>query len=704
MAKGYFYHSELISWHEIRLTTDDPDIIGLDLHIFKNLDEIYYELKSIENKDKLTFIDINVVNDVNLADQYIIKTNDAFNSLDLSKVPGFSDFDARYAAPDAVLGPTYTKERTTFNLWAPLANKVLLKYKFKNTYRTVDMSRGDKGVFTITLNGDCDGLLYTYIIHQNNEVLELIDPYAKSGSINMEQSAVVDLEKIKSMKVESHLPEMKNYVDAIIYELHVRDFTIHGNSNIIHKGKFIGLAEQNRHTRRGNKAGMDYIKDLGVTHVQLLPVLSAATVDETKPHKTYNWGYDPYHYFTLEGSFSTNPKDPYARLYEFKELVNTFHENGIRVILDVVYNHMYDKETILQRLVPYYYFRVDKNYKFIDQSFCGNAVASERVMTHKLIVESATYLFDTFDIDGFRFDLMGLTDAKTINDIYKMAKSYKSDAMLYGEGWNMAGDKFNGHLMANMNNASDPLLSNIGFFNDSFRNICRGSGGGAELNDNGYLLGNISYLEGYKFAYQGCTVKHVFPPLFKSLNQSINYVECHDNSTINDVIENSTKDNNEEKIRRIKLLNKALLLSFGVPFVHAGQEIGLTKFGHHNTYNKGDKFNQFNYDTLDERIEMFKSFRNYVAQRKEIPFFRITDPALLQKSVKFETNNNALVVTLDNKEICETKYTLIINPTKNTIYLNFDDEREDYIYDENKKRHFLTKHAMVFPIGAKIFK
>ncbi len=702
MASKYLYHSELISWREILLTTNDPDIIGLDLHIFKNLEEIYYELKTIENKDKLTFIHIGLTFDLNLADHFIIKTNNEFNSLDLSKAPAFKDFDERYSAKDAILGPTYTKDRTTFRLWAPLASKVNLKYRFKNTYKELEMNRCDRGVYELILEGDYDGVLYTYVINQNNEVFETIDPYAKSGSINMEQSAVIDLEKIKDVKVDYKLPRLDNYVDAIVYELHVRDFTIHKNSNIVHKGKFIGLCEKNRRTSRGNKAGIDYIKDLGVTHVQLLPVLSVATIDETKPQKTYNWGYDPYHYFTLEGSYSTNPKDPYSRLYEFKELVNTFHLNGLRVNLDVVYNHMFDKETILEKIVPHYYFRVDENYNFINQSFCGNAVASEKIMVHKLILDSTRYLFDTFDIDGFRFDLMGLTDAKTINDIYNMATSYKKDAMLYGEGWNMAGDKFEGHLMANMNNAKD--LPNIGFFNDSYRNIARGNGGGAELNDNGYILGNISYLEGYKFALTASTINYVFNPIFVSTNQSINYVECHDNSTINDVIENSTDDNNDEKIRRIKLLNKSLLLSFGVPFIHAGQEIGLTKFAHHNTYNKGDKFNQFNYDTLDERKELVESFKNYIKQRREIPFYKISDPKLIEKSIKFDVNNNALVVTMDNKDISDTKYTLIINPTKNTIYLNFDDEKEDYIYKDRKNSKFLTRHAMVFPISAKIYK
>ena len=701
MNKKYFYRTSLLSWKEIMLTTDDPDIIGLDLHIFKNNSEIYYELKEIKNQDKITYIHINTVEDIDLSSYYQVKTNDEFNDLDVSRAPHFKDFDERYASPNAILGPSYTKEATTFTLWAPLAHKVTLCYYTRHKEHRLEMSRYEKGLYATKLEGDQEGLLYVYEISQNNETFKIIDPYAKSGNLNLEKSAVIDVNKIKNLKGEKHLPEFKKYVDAIIYELHVRDFTIHKNSNIVNKGKYKGLYEENRRTAKGNKAGLDYLVDLGVSHVQLLPVLAAATIDEAHPNKTYNWGYDPYHYFCLEGGYATKANDPYSRLIEFKTLVNKFHEKGLRVNLDVVYNHMYDKETILQRIVPNYYFRLDKDYKFIDQSYCGNAVASEKVMMHKLILESTRYLIDVFDIDGFRFDLMGLTDAKTINAIYEYAHKVKNDIMMYGEGWNMAGDRFNNHVMANMNNAN--VLPHIAFFNDSYRNIVRGHGSGAELNDNGYLLGNKSYIEGFKFAYCGSSLKYVFPPLFKDINQSLNYVECHDNSTIYDVIENSTTDSYMERLRRIKLLNKTLLLSFGIPFIHAGQEIGLTKFSHHNTYNKGDKYNQFNYDTLDERVDLMESFKNYIAQRKSIPFFHISDPDLLQRSISFTTNNDALVVNLENKEISDTKYIIVINPTKNTIYMNFDEEREDYIYNPSQKR-LLTQHAMVFPLSTKIFK
>lgn len=698
----YIYKSELISWREILLTTDDPDIIGLDLHILKNHDEVYYELKNIENKDKLTYIHIGFVSDISLNDNYLIQTNKEINELDVSRASNFDDFDEKYADKDAILGPTYTKERTTFALWAPLASKVTLKIKIKNRNYEKEMTRNEKGTYTVTVEGDLDECPYTYLIQQNNKTIEVIDPYAKSGTLNMEKSVVIDLDKVKAKTEEYELPYLNSYVDAIIYELNVRDFTIHKNSNIVNKGKFLGLTEENRKTSKGNPAGLDYIASLGITHVQLLPVLSIATIDENHPNKTYNWGYDPYHYFTLEGSYSTKANEPYSRLFEFKKLVNAFHKKGIRVNLDVVYNHMYDKGTILEMIVPNYYFRMDKNYKFVDQSYCGNALASEKVMVNKLIVESTRYLIDTFDIDGFRFDLMGLTDVKTIKDIERMARDYKGDFMLYGEGWNMAGDKYNDHLMANMNNAAS--LLNVAFFNDSYRNIARGNGGGAELNANGYILGDTSYIEGYKFVFMGSVNKNVFPPLFKNANQSLNFVECHDNSTLYDVIENSTKDVGEEKIRRLKLFNKTLLLSFGLPFIHAGQEIGLTKFAHHNTYNKGDKYNQFNYDTLDERIELYKAFKNYIAQRKNIPFYHISDPKVIEKSVKFDVNNNALVVIMENKDISDIKYTIIINPTKNTIYLNFDDEKEDYIYRGEKSSRLLTKHAMVFPISAKVFK
>lgn len=703
MFGKYLYSTYLDSWNEFTLVTDDPDIVALELHIFKDkVTEIPYELKSIENKDKMTYVHVQLKEEISLECSYIINTNNHQRYLDVSRAPAFNDFDARYAVKDVTLGPIYTKEMTIFNIWAPLARRVSLKYIRDYHKYKVDLIRLPKGLFSVQLLGDFDGVLYTYEIEQNNEIIEVIDPYAKSGNLNMEKGAVINVERIKAIKEEKNLPSFNNYVDAIIYELNVRDFTIHKSTNIKNKGKFLGLTEENRKTVKGNPAGLDYLKELGVTHIQLLPVLSIDTIDESRPDKTYNWGYDPFHYFALEGSYSTNPNDPYARLKEFKHVVNTFHKNGLRLILDVVYNHMFDgRSGILNRIVPNYYFRMDKDYKYVDQSFCGNAVCSEHIMMRKMILDSTRYLVEIFDVDGFRFDLMGLTDARTINDIYRMGYSYKKDIMLYGEGWNMAGDRYNHHLMANMNNSDQ--LPKIGFFNDSFRNIYRGPGHKAELDDRGYLLGNDSYIEGFKFAYCGATDNIIFPRIFKSLNQSINYVECHDNATLSDVIENSTLDASVDRIRRVKLVNKTLLLSFGVPFIHMGQEIGLSKFSHSNTYNEGDKYNQFNYDILDDRIELFKSFKAYIAQRKALKFFSISDPEVMKKSIKMRNYEGAVVIELDNKEISDTRYTIVINPTKKTIYLDFDYEVEDYIFGTEKKG-ILTKHGMIFPICCKIFK
>ena len=700
--KEYYYNTFLKSWTDFTLVSDDPDIVGLSLHIFKNNKELSYDLLSLESKQQVTYINIHLLEEINLEDTYIVQTNDIKKYLDLSHAPAFSDFDNRYAIKDVTLGPIYYPDRTIFNLWAPLARKVTLSYQIGMKKFEKELIRLPKGLFTTMVDGDLDGALYSYIIEQNNETFEVIDPYSKSGNLNMKKGAVIDVNKIKNMTGEKNLPVMKNYVDAIIYELNVRDFTIYKNTGIVNKGKFLGLIEPNRHTPKGNKAGFDYLKSLGISHVQLLPILSIDTIDETREDKTYNWGYDPYHYFALEGSYSCNPNDPYKRMYEFKEVVNEFHKAGLRINLDVVYNHMYDsKNGILQKIVPNYYFRIDKDFKFIDQSFCGNALSSERVMTRKLILDSTRFLVETYDIDGFRFDLMGLTDARTINDIYRMCLTYKKDIMLYGEGWNMAGDRFNHHLMANMNNASQ--MPNIGFFNDSFRNIFRGPGHKAQLDEQGYLLGNASYIEGFKYAYLGSTIDYCFGAKFKSLNQSINYVECHDNATISDVIDNSTLDTSVDKIRRLKMINKTLLLSFGVPFIHMGQEIGLSKFSHHNTYNEGDKYNQFNYDLLDERIDLYNSFKNYIVQRKSIPFFKIADPEILKKSVKLKTVEGAVVVEMENKDISDTIYTLVINPTKKTIYQDFEYEVEDYIFEE-KRENVLTHHGMIFALSTKLFR
>ena len=303
-------------------------------------------------------------------------------------------------------------------------------------------------------------------------------------------------------------------------------------------------------------------------------------------------------------------------MIEFRQLVDSLHIAGMRVNLDVVYNHMYNGGTVnLNLITPHYFFR-EEGGKFANHSWCGCDFASERKMGRRLIKESIDFLMKVYDVDGFRFDLMGLIDLQTIQEVTSLALSNKKQALIYGEGWDMNATTFRNEKLATMKNSHE--LPDVSFFNDTYRDIMRGHGGHAKLDDLGFLLGNKAYVEGFKFAYLGSSKNLTYPKLFDHPSQSLNYVECHDNATLYDVINESTED--IDVLRTIKTFNKVIMCSIGIPFIHMGQEIGLSKRNQRNTYNLGDYYNQMDYNVLDKRFDMVQSFRHYVLARQHADF------------------------------------------------------------------------------------
>lgn len=616
--------------------------------------------------------------------------------VDDSLAVDFDDFDNRYYY-DGKLGSIYHKEYTEFALYAPLAKKAFV-FIDDNYF---PMKRENNGVFKLNLIGDYEGKLYRYKILINGNYIEVNDPYAYSGNVNNEFSCVIDLNKLDFDTCDNRLPPFNSYLEAIIYELNIRDFTIDEHTDIVHKGKFLGLSESGRSTDGGNKAGLDYLEMLNISHVQLMPILNIATIDDYNCDKTYNWGYDPEHFFTLEGSYSTLPRDPYSRMKEFKILVRELHKKGIRVNLDVVFNHIYKVETsTLNKITPNYYFRRDKD-GFLNHSYCGNEFASERKMVRKLFLDSLLFLVNTYHVDGFRFDLMSLIDIDTMNLIDKELRFIKKDIMLYGEGWKMFTKTKDNSLLAELDNSN--LMKNFAFFNDRYRNIVRGPGFKSILEEKGYFLGNKEYEDGFKFAYMGSSFDLTFPKLFSNLNQSINYIECHDNATIFDVV-NSMKEI-DDPLRIVKKLNKLLLLSFGIPFIHSGQEIGLSKFNHHNTYNEGDKFNKFDYSMLDERFDMVSSFISYIKARREIKIFSCADLDLIAKNVDFKSENNLLHIKINDIDENNTIYHIFINPNDDGYRLEFNPSLKFYFPKCYKKANtnMSFNHIDISPLQVSIF-
>ncbi len=557
--------------------------------------------------------------------------------VDVSEAASFEGFDERFSYTGE-LGAIYGKQATRFCLFAPLACSVIVMIakRGEERYELFPMDRIEGGAYEAVLKGDYEGARYTYLVNNSGAVARCLDPYGFSSSANGRESYVVDLCRARTKKKHAGLPVLQGYTDAVIYELSVRDMSIHPGSGIKHKGKFLGLAEPSTKTKKGLPSGLDYIKSLGVTHVQILPMYDFATVDELHPEKSYNWGYDPAQYFVPEGSYATDPDDPYCRLRECQQMVDSFHEEGIRVVMDVVYNHVYSWESSnFEKVVPGYYFRHRRNGRMASTSGCGDDLASERPMVRRLIVDSAMHWIDFYDVDGFRFDLMGIIDCETLNRIRALALSRKKDFMVYGEGWNMGGEV--DFPLGHMGNCR--LIPGYAHFNDRFREAAKG-----------VLFGDESKKPLLMHCIAGSCAEFNAVPLFPSADYSVNYVECHDNGTLYDYIRRLRPSLGEEAALKACALGLALVLfSYGIPFIHAGQEIGGSKKGVENSYNSPDEINRFDYDLLDAREWMYRFAARAIALRKKKRFFHHYDARCIYNLVDIQDRSGAIYLT-DNDQ------------------------------------------------------
>lgn len=581
--------------------------------------------------------------------------------LDVSEATTFPDFDKDYSYDGDDLGATYSKEKTSFALWAPLASSVLLEYR-KNgdeQWTIREMVRSDKGVYRLEIKGDLALYHYRYSVVNSEVASTVSDPYAKCSGPNGEYSVVADFSKLDISLNEDKLPPFDNPLKAIIYEGHVRDLTIDPSTDIVHKGKFLGMIEKGRKSKGGHPAGFDYFKSLGFTHLQLLPLADYKTVDEKEPDKKYNWGYDPQQYFVPEGSFASKLEDPLSRIIDLKKMVAAYHKEGIRIVMDVVFNHVYEYETsIFEKIVPNYYFRKKNDGRLSNCSGCGNDLASEKRMVRKLIVDACKWWISTYGIDGFRFDLMGLIDVSTLKEVEKRAKAMKKDFLLYGEGWNMAVASL---PLGNQDNAS--LLPGFAFFNDTFREATKG-----------YWGGDTSFQQIFKAGMSSMCLDFIIPKRFVSASQSLNYVECHDNETYYDVLTKKSPDMSEdEKLERAKGALASVLLSFGIPFIHAGEEILLSKGGLGNTYNAGDKANMFPYEKLDENYALIPYWKSLISFRKSIATYNVNEPKKIDVAIDIvDVGEGVRISFLDKKLIAPHKeVSIFFNPSNNDIPLSF---------------------------------
>ncbi|MCF0118025.1 MAG: type I pullulanase, partial [Bacilli bacterium] len=601
------------------------------------------------------------------------------------------------------LGSTYTKDKTVFKLWSPLATKcsVIL---FDNEWKEneIFMSRGEKGVFTVEVERDLLNTPYRLSSTVDGIKKVAIDPYARGSLSNSGYSVVVDLANTYKFKYDDKLSPFKCYCDAVIYETSVRDLTSYENTSIVNKGKFLGACEEGKVTAMGARLGIDHIKKLGITHVQLQPVLDFLTVNEDNVKEKYNWGYDPCQYFALEGSYCTKPFEALSRINEFKEMVDIYHKNDLRIVLDIVLNHIYEHEqSSFELLVPNFYFRKNEDGTMSNGSYCGNDFASERKMVSKFMVDCCKFLIDFYHVDGFRFDLMGIIDVDTMLKIQEECRAIKKDIMLYGEGWNMP---TNLPLDKKAIVENYKKLPGYAFFNDCFRDMCKGESM-QDLGRKGFFLGNREYHEGFCFAFQGSSLatEHLIPK-YDNACCSINYVECHDNETIYDKLKFACKNEKEEiKLKRITLMNEVLMLSYGIPFIHMGQEIGQSKKGDTNSYKSDDSINQLNYDLMEQRKWMLKSLNDIIKVRKQFKCFRLSNPDEISKNVHYEElDNGVIIVHYDNKELIAPydELKVFINPTRNLAFYDFDGYA-NVVYNGNgmNKGEALVHSLMISPLS-----
>ncbi len=568
---------------------------------------------------------------VNTRSYSIIYDNTEYKVI-MPNIYSTEQFEKEYTYTGNDLGFTYTKEKTSFRVWAPTADSVSLKrYESGNDgaqdlIEEVLMTKDANGTWICEVGGDINGTYYLYSVTIDGKTTTAADPYSRSTGVNGARSMVFDLAATNPENWEQDTnPNAGLSINkAIIYEGHIRDLTVGDDNGIKVQGKFLGVIEEGTVTSTGIPTGLDHMKDLGITHLHLLPVYDFGSVDEKKSVVgIYNWGYDPMNFNVPEGSYSTDAYDGTVRVAEMKTMVQGLHNNGISVVMDVVYNHVYNAESFcFNKIVPGYFSRISEEGAYSNGSGCGNDTATERAMVKKYIVDSVNYWADEYHIDGFRFDLVGLMDVETINEIVSSVHEKHPDVIFYGEGWSLTTlpTKENVVLATQVNSQKTP---NFAYFNDTIRDGLKGS-----VFDTG--IGFVSGASGYEAKIARCFMGA--DNWCKSPAQTINYTSCHDNNTLYDRLKISCPDADEEEIIKMnKLAASVYILSEGVPFMQAGEEMLRSKPNgdgtyNHNSYNAGDEVNKIVWSNLgDSSYEgVYNYYKGLIAFRKAHPVLSLS--------------------------------------------------------------------------------
>ncbi len=575
-----------------------------------------------------------------------------------------------YPVTGRKLGCLYTPAETEFNVWAPTRDHIQLAlYDHPNAlHRTLHaMTKLGDGVHTVKLPGDLHGAFYTYII---NHELEVTDPYGVSSCANSLRTAIIDLKKTDPEGFAHHtIPRGNQNCDAILYELHIKDFTGDESSGVIHKGKFLGLTEEGSQVD-GYATGLDHLSDLGITHVHLMPLNDYLSVDElSNSPDEYNWGYDPEHFNLPEGSYATDPNNPIARVMELKQAIQALHKKGLKVILDVVYNHTFrGPQSNFNALVPNYYYRVTEDGIFSNGSGCGNEFASEKPMARKFIVDSLCYWVKEYRVDGFRFDLMALIDIDTIKIAIRELQKINPEIMIYGEPWTGGLS-----LLPEAKRVYKGVQCNQCFslFNDDFRNAIKGDNDGT---GHGFIQGNKDATHNVKVGILG-SIPYDQTYIGFTMNpcESVNYFNAHDNLIIFDKISKSMANNSyEDWIKINKLCFNIMMMSQGIPFFHAGNEFLRSKKGNHNSYNAPLSINGINWYDKKMHYAFYLYVKDLIELRKTHRCFRIKDTELIKKNIHFvdteTTGQNAIVYSIHADDEKDYDCLLIVHNAHHEVF------------------------------------
>ncbi len=544
----------------------------------------------------------------------------------------------------------YSPAKTQFAFWSNVAEQMeihLYEAADAAEFETVALTKGENDFWTASVKGDLAGKFYTVRSFQNGEwAPEAPGIFAKAVSVNGQRAAILDLNATNPEGWDADIrPAMPDMTDIVVYETHLRDFTMSPLSGVTNKGKFIGLTEE---------APLNYLRELGITHLQILPMFDYGSIDETTlDQNRYNWGYDPVNYNAPDGGYSTDPYDPACRIREAKAMIQALHKAGIRVIMDVVYNHTYDvMGCALGRVVPKYFYRLNEDGSYANGSGCGNETASDHEMYRKFMVESVCYWAREYHIDGFRFDLMGIHDQETMRQIRAALDEIDPTILTYGEGWAAMSPAYPYDSLAMKQWTYK--MPRVGAFSDDIRNALIGS---PFDHERGFASGNPAGVKDVMRGLIAC------PEWSGEPMQHVSYITCHDNYCLRDRIAVSAPEETEEtQLRMNKLAQTAVLVSQGMSFIYGGEELYRTKQGIDNSYQSPDSINTIPWENLDKYADLHDYYQAMIAIRHAHKGFRLGSAEAVQEHVEFLDADNDQVIVYRIKELegIDTAKSLIV--------------------------------------------